>query len=87
MDAPLVDECPVVMECRLREVTALGSHSWFAGEILETHVAEDALGGDGKVDPAAVDPLVYCTGDRGYYRLGGKVAPAFEAGNAIRKRR
>ncbi len=34
--APYVAECPVVMECRVRQAIDLGSHTLFVGEVLDS---------------------------------------------------
>jgi flavin reductase (DIM6/NTAB) family NADH-FMN oxidoreductase RutF len=84
VDAPLVDSCPICIECELIKHLPIGSHTWFVGEVMETHVAERVLREDGRPDPAAIDPLAYCTTVREYRRLGGVVAPAFETGKALK---
>lgn len=35
--APLIDECPVNMECRVLQTISLGSHDLFLAEILRVH--------------------------------------------------
>jgi flavin reductase (DIM6/NTAB) family NADH-FMN oxidoreductase RutF len=77
--APLIQECPVNLECRVIHTLELGSHVLFVGEIAETYVNEDCLT-DGQADPAKIDPLVYATGVQQYRRLGEIVGQAFEVG-------
>jgi len=77
--APLIQECPVNLECRVIHSLDLGSHILFIGEIAETYVNEDCLI-DGKVDPAKIDPLIYTTGTEQYQRLGEVVGPAWKMG-------
>jgi len=77
--APLVEECPVNLECRVIHTLDLGSHILFVGEIVETYVDQDCLI-DGKVDPAKIDPLIYTTDVQQYHRLGEMVGQAWEAG-------
>lgn len=83
VEAPLVAECPYALECRVTREVDAGEYVLVVGEIVETHADESVLGEDGKVDVAALDPLVYIPGAREYRRLGEKVADAFAAGRAL----
>ncbi|MEJ2246929.1 MAG: flavin reductase family protein [Acidobacteriota bacterium] len=67
--APLIQECPVNLECRVIHSLELGSHILFIGEITETYINEDCLTDD-QADPVKIDPLIYASGIRQYYRLG-----------------
>jgi flavin reductase (DIM6/NTAB) family NADH-FMN oxidoreductase RutF len=67
--APLVAESPVNLECRVREVRALGSHYLFVAEILAVHADPSYFDArTGFFNLAAAEPLCYCHGH--YYRLG-----------------
>jgi flavin reductase (DIM6/NTAB) family NADH-FMN oxidoreductase RutF len=77
--APLIQECPVNLECQVIQSIELGSHILFIGEIVETYVNEDCLT-DGQADPAKIDPLIYSTAARQYQRLGAVVGRAWEVG-------
>jgi len=83
VDAPLVVDCPVCLECSLKDRLAIGSHTWFVGEVLEAHVDEQAFTSAGDLDPKLIDPLVYCSSDHCYYGLGARVARAFSAGKKL----
>ena len=80
--APLIEQCPFNLECRVTEEVEVGSYRVVLGEIVEAHADTSVLrdaGGD-VVDMAALDPLVYIAGAREYWRLGGKVADAYSVG-------
>jgi flavin reductase (DIM6/NTAB) family NADH-FMN oxidoreductase RutF len=77
--APLIQECPVNLECRVIQSLELGSHMLVIGEIVETYVHEDCLT-DGKADPAKIDPLIYSTAAQQYQRLGAVVGRAWKVG-------
>jgi flavin reductase (DIM6/NTAB) family NADH-FMN oxidoreductase RutF len=83
--APLIAQCPVNLECKVVITLQLGSHDLVVGEITEVHVSKDALGADGKPDPAKVDPLIFTVPDRSYRRLGEVVGKAFKAGAEFKK--
>ena len=67
---PLIDECPVQMECQVKEVVSLGSHDLFLGEIVALHVKEEIQKERGRIDITKVLPLVYCPGAYEYWNLG-----------------
>ena len=77
--APLIEECPVNLECKAIHYLDLGSHTLVVGEIIETFITEGYLV-DGKGDPEKIDPLIFITGTRKYHRLGQEIAPAFKIG-------
>lgn len=70
---PLIAECPVNIECRLRHTVPLGSHDLFVGEVVAVHLDESVLDAEGRVDYARLAPFLY-TG-RDYWRLGECLAP------------
>lgn len=70
VEAPLIDECTVCLECRVTEIVPLGVHDMFLGEILATHVAEEAFDADGSVRIEILNPLGYAPLDRTYRALG-----------------
>lgn len=67
---PLIDECMICLECRLTEIIPLGVHDLFLGQVLATHVAEEALDEKGGVLMEIVNPLAYSSPDRSYRAVG-----------------
>jgi flavin reductase (DIM6/NTAB) family NADH-FMN oxidoreductase RutF len=67
---PLIGECCISMECRLTEIVPLGIHDMFLGEIVATHVADDAFDADGKIRMEIINPLGYSPMDRSYRAIG-----------------
>jgi len=43
VNAPLIAECHVNMECKVRQKLELGAHDLFLGEVVAVHVDEDVL--------------------------------------------
>ena len=68
--APLIDQSPAQMECRVNEIIPLGSHDLFIGEIVALHVKEEFLKENDRMDLSRVLPLVYCPSVREYWGLG-----------------
>ncbi len=80
VDAPYVSEFPMVLECKVIHHYELGLHTHFVGEILDVKVDESALGDDGWPYLNKINPLVFDTLARRYYRVGVCVGNAFEVG-------
>lgn len=80
VDAPYVGECPIVLECRLVQTLELGLHTQFVGEIVDVKADEAVLDEKGVPRIQRIDPLVYATGEQGYYAVGERVADAFSVG-------
>jgi len=81
--APLIQECPVNLECELHKEIALGTHILVIGEILQVHVSEDILDSKGNPDPLKARPLIF--GNRHYYGLSDIIARAFADGQKLKK--
>jgi flavin reductase (DIM6/NTAB) family NADH-FMN oxidoreductase RutF len=85
VDAPLVAEFPVSMECRMTHVLELGSHDLFVGQIMACWIEEEALREGGKVNAGKIDPLTYMPGGE-YFGLGEFLSPGYTAGRALIKK-
>lgn len=82
---PMIEQCPVSLECRVVHILNLGSHELVVGQIEEVHMSEECLT-NGEPDLAKVNPLIYCTGpDKSYHRMGDRVASAFSVGMEMKK--
>jgi len=77
--APLIEECPVNLECKVTHTIHLGSHTLIVAEIIETYINGDCLT-DGNADAEKIDPLVYSPGTTQYQRLGEVIGKAFHIG-------
>ena len=70
--APVVEESPLNIECRVKELVSLGSHDMFIAEVLNVKADERYMEKDtGKFRLDASHPLVYLHG--AYYGLGHKI--------------
>jgi len=84
VDAPYVEEFPMILECKLLHHFEIGLHTQFVGEILDVKVESDCFQDDGNPDITKVAPIVYAAKARAYHRVGEKVAGAFQAGNKFK---
>lgn len=60
--APMIEECPISMECRLQKTIELNSHTVFIGEVVSTYVDEDLLDEKGRMDFSRRSLLGFCAG-------------------------
>jgi len=84
--APMIQNCPVCMECRLHSVVDFPSHEVFIGEIVATHADEAVLRDDGKIDLAEVKPLLFDMQSSSYWSLGGPLASCWSVGKGLKRR-
>ncbi len=77
VDAPLIRELPMAIECRL--ISYDSETCRMVGEIINVCADESVLT-DGKIDPAKLHPITYDGMNHSYYVLGEKVGNAFKDG-------
>ena len=85
--APLIEECPVNMLCKLVKTTDLPNRDIFFGEVLESYVNEECLT-DGILDFTKINPLIFTMnspGNASYWKLGKIVGAAYKEGKTILK--
>lgn len=84
INSPIIEECPVNLECKMLSVTEVGDHDLFLGEVVAMHADADKLDAKGKVDISKVDAFAFAEWD--YYRIGEKLGSlGFSRGEAIFK--
>ena len=72
VSAPIVEESPLCIECRVKEIVSLGSHDMFIADVLNVKADEKYMNPEtGKFELSDANPLVYLHG--GYYGLGKKI--------------
>ena len=85
VDAPIVEEFPITLECELIEAREEPETVHFIGRIVNTLAREDVLDESGKVDPSKVQALVFDPFRRDYYAIGEKVGGAWKSGMELTK--
>lgn len=81
VDAPLIDELPVALECKLLKVNEDGN---IIGQIVTVSIDESVLDSDGKLDMDKFRPISYEPANNGYRVLGERVGNAFSDGNKFK---
>ena len=62
-----IEECPINIECRVRQIIPFGSHDMFIADVLSSHINEDLIDENGKIHFEKGDLIAYCHGE--YYKL------------------
>jgi flavin reductase (DIM6/NTAB) family NADH-FMN oxidoreductase RutF len=83
-NAPMIQQCPLCMECDLVNAVDLPSNTLFIGEIIETHTEERYLT-DGKPDIKKIKPFALTMPDNNYWRVGANAGKAWSIGKDFRK--
>lgn len=65
--APLIEESPVNIECRVSEIKELGSHHMFLADVVAVDIDELYMNKKGKFELQKASPIVYSHGE--YYGL------------------
>ncbi len=81
VNAPLIDELPVAMECKLIKINEDGN---VIGEIVNVSADESVLGEDGNIDFSKFRPISFEPVHNGYHVLGERVGNAFQDGAALK---
>ena len=80
--APLIEECPVSLECRVTESKLLGSHTMFLAEIVGVDADERFIDSKGKLNLQQCGLAAYAHGE--YFALGRKLG---DFGFSVRKKK
>ena len=86
VDAPVVQEFPLTLECKVVEdkEEVYGHH--VIGEIVGVLADESVLDEQGKVDPTKLNAFVFDQFQSGYYAIGEKVGQAWHTGAPLMKK-
>ena len=85
VNAPIITEFPVTMECELAEIVETENLHAVVGKIINTSADEKVLAENGKVDPMKLNALIFDQFQAGYYTAGEKVGQAWNAGAGMMK--
>lgn len=68
--APTILDAPISIECRVQEVLRLGTHDYYVGRVLATHVDESIWDGK-RIIVEALRPIAYA--EETYWSLGREI--------------
>jgi Conserved protein/domain typically associated with flavoprotein oxygenases, DIM6/NTAB family len=69
--APIIEESPVNIECKVTEVKRLGTHDMFLAEVKAVQVSEEHMNAKGKFELNSTGLIAYSHGE--YLSLGDKM--------------
>lgn len=80
--APLIAESPVCLECRVKQMIALGSHTMFVADVVSVSIDEAYLDSENRFHLDRAEPIVYSHGT--YFGLGDAIG---KFGYSVAKRK
>jgi len=79
--APMIQECPVNLECKVIKEFSIQHRQVFVGEVLQAYVDEEfVVESEGRLriaDMRKLDPIIYALDNR-YYRIGKPVGIGYQ---------
>ena len=84
VNAPYIDEFPLVLECKVVHSHKVGLHTLFVGEILDIK-ADEAVSGAKGPEIEKIRPFLWAPDyGRGYYGIGEYLGKAFSIGKDMK---
>lgn len=83
VNAPIIEEFPVVIECEFLEELDTGNIHGAVGRIVNVKANEEALDEDGKLDVTKLSILMFDNSKHGYFVAGEQVGTAWDAGMGL----
>ena len=81
--APMIEECPLSMECRVVHTWDQEPDLLVVGEIVETYARPEVLT-DGVPDLKKLNPLLFSMHDNTYWTVGERIAKAWDVGRGLK---
>ena len=69
--APMIDQCPLSLECKVRQIIELGTHDMFMADIVGVNAANDLIDQNGRLCLDKANLTAYSHGE--YFSLGKKL--------------
>ena len=87
VEAPIINEYPLALECRVVEINASGTDNSYGGTCVIGEVvnisADESILTDGNIDITKLRPILYNAPARDYYGIGNTVGKAWGAGRQL----
>lgn len=81
VSCPVILQSPLAIECKVREINELGSHSMFIADITGITADDEFITGDGRINLQKAGLMTYAHGE--YFALGRKLG---DFGFSVRKK-
>ncbi|MBQ9495440.1 MAG: flavin reductase [Treponema sp.] len=86
VDAPIVEEFPLTLECKVADIEHGVGGFRVVGEIVNVLADEAVIEDSGKVNPEKLGAFVFDQFQNGYYKLGEKIGIAWKSGAELMKK-
>ncbi len=83
VNAPIIEEFPIVMECELVEIVETENLHAVVGKIINAQADENVLDRKGNVSPYKVKAMIFEQSQNNYYSVGRKIGKAWHEGAVI----
>ena len=80
VSAPSIAECPVSIECKVKQIIPLGTHDMFISDIVGISVKEDLINKNGRLCLDRAGLMAYIHGE--YFTIGKKIG---SFGSSVKK--
>ena len=84
VDAPYIEEFPLILECQLLHTVEIGLHTQFIGEIIDAKADVSVIDEEKIPSIEKVKPILFAPESRTYYGLGPFLGPAFSIGKKMK---
>jgi len=81
--APLIEECPLSLECRVVQVLELAMQNVYLGQVIQAY-AEDRFLTNGLPDIKKMNPIVFSMHDNNYWTVGEHLGRAWSIGKELK---
>ncbi|MCY6483786.1 flavin reductase family protein [Clostridium aestuarii] len=83
IEPPYIDDCPISLECKVKNIMPLGSHDLFIAEVLAVHVEETLIDEKNKIHYEQANLICYSHGE--YFGLSKNALGSF--GYSVKKKK
>jgi len=83
--APMIEQCPVNLECRVVQSLDFGSHDFVIGQVEGAYASEDCLT-RGYPDVVKIRPMIFDIDFRRYFAFGDQIAESHKVGLELKKK-
>jgi flavin reductase (DIM6/NTAB) family NADH-FMN oxidoreductase RutF len=83
VDAPYVNEFPLIFECTVIKIVEIGLHTEFIGEIMDVKADSFVLNEKNLPDIEKVKPIIWNMAGMTYHKVGSPIGQAFSMGKEI----
>lgn len=75
INVPYIDECPISIECKVKNILPLGTHDIFIAEVVGSHINSNLMDEKGKIHFEKANLITYCHGE--YFKMDTKALGKF----------